>query len=604
MFLKALVATLIVSAIPLGLALAFPRGKHGRISVMMYGGMAVIAVTLINWWIFFGSMPTVGFTMDSFYKSFGLWLGEFVVFTIVAGFAAFDYDGDLYYFKDFVRAFAPGTMVSVAVIVTMLGILIFQGVGGVWSQGRADKLVNLTVSEEAGVGVYPNTDAEHLLLVSSETAELKADNAMGTGENRNLNTIYDRGNATLQSVNNHLYWLFPLSPSGWKNYGKVKGVVPGYIVVDAENPAPTATLQTTFNDGQDPKKKLEIKYSPEGSYDGKLERHVWKNGYAGKVVTDLTLEVDDNWRPYFTASLDKLTLGFKRTVPNKLLIVDAQTGAIQETPLDKLPNWVDRIYSSETVEQLLNWRGEWGKAPYKLMFAGSANRYKAAKDEDPVLVYTKSGHPVWQVIITSYKKDDTASYLALFEGRTNKVTLYPISNLQLRNKAVETIAAKASADQKKVKPVHPTIHKIYGKLTWVMPLIAENSGNAQGLALLSADDGGSIQVVGTSASDALTQYRQKLAAGTTTEKPGENSNNKSAEGVIATLALQVEGGQTIYYFTLAGDTHVYRAGANPNLLELPFIKVGAKVRMTYVDTGTSRRDVGNYDDLALQLVNN
>jgi len=600
MLLKAFLATLIIGLVPVALSVLTAKTGTARLRTIAVSGIAIIVVTLLNWWIFFSGMPTVGVTAETFYKSFWLWLGEFFVFAVATGLAAADWDR-----YDLLDVVALGTKVSAVVFVVMA---LFGGIvtgGGVWNQERANKLAALTSVTEAKTGEYPDTDAEHMLLVSSETAELKADNVMGTGENRNLNTFYDRGNATLQSVGNHLYWLFPLSPDGWKNYNKVKGVVPGYVVVDAENPDAVATLQTTFNDGQDPNKKLEIKYSPEGSYDGKIERHVWKHGYAGKVITDLTLEVDDNWRPYFTASLDELTLNFKRTVPQKLLIIDAQTGAIQETPLDKMPTWVDRVYSSQTVEQMLNWWGEWGKAPYKFMFAGSGDRYQVAEDEDPVLVYTKSGHPVWQAILTSRKKGkkDAASFLALFEGRTNKVTLYRIDNLQLEKRAVQTLTSKASADKKAVRPVHPTIHKIYGKLTWVMPLIAQDNGNSQGLGLLSADDGGKIQVLGASTSDALTQFRQQLASGSNPEKPGENSNTKSAEGVVATTAQQVEGGQTIYYFTLDSDPHVYRAGAKPELLELPFIKVGAKVRITYVDVGASRRDVGTYDDLGLQLVN-
>ena len=66
-----------------------------------------------------------------------------------------------------------------------------------------------------------------------------------------------------------------------------------------------------------------------------------------------------------------------------------------------------------------------------------------------------------------------------------------------------------------------------------------------------------------------------------------------------------ENGTTVYYFTLSGDTHVYRVTFNPTAkdanLEVPFIKVGAKITISFRDNGTVRSDVVNYDDLGIKV---
>jgi hypothetical protein len=528
-----------------------------------------------------------------------------VIAGIIVGLFAADWDKSL-------PTGGSGIFTVLMVIVGCYGVIHLQWIG---SNHRAKVLAHQAHFVIAKPGDYPHTDANHILQIPEETADYQASQVLSSSADKKLSTIYRIGQGTLQSVDNHLYWIYGLEPTGWRNSNKVANAeFPGFVTVDAENPNAHAALRQKDADGN----SYHIKYYLGGYHWHKLERYLWSHGYRDKLVRGLTLEVDDSWRPYYTASLDKLTVGRNHPVPDKALVINPQTGNITQykfgPTLDpneegNLPDWVDRVYTGDVVKKMLNWWGEWGQAKWSLN-ESSANRYKVSGD--PVLVYTKGGHPVWQAIMTSYSKDTSASYLVLFDARDNEGRVYSIPGLTLPS-VPKHIIANYGQNQKNLVPVHMTLHKIYGRLTWVAPLIgpnADSSGTAgQGVALLPYDETNGEHLVFTTKdmSEALAQYREMLANGDDNSGPEENANTKSVDGTVANLSKVVESGQTVVYFTLKGDTtHIYRAklqpaGAADQNLELPFIKTGSKLRLTYLDTGSSRRDVRAYDDLGLSV---
>jgi hypothetical protein len=571
--------------------------------------VSVLILGLINWLSFWSALPLVGLNKVSIYHEYWLYWWEFVIAVICVSVGAANWDSS--------EAWpSAGSWFVMAFVVISGGYGLFH-LQSVLGNGRAKSLAHQAHVVYEKPQLYPDTDANHILQVPEETADFLANQVLASSSDKKLSTIYNLGKGTLQSVNNHLYWLYGLEPSGWRNSNKVPNAeVPGLVVVDAENPDAHPVLRLKDDNGHG----YHLKYYLGGYHWHKLERYLWSHGYRNQLVRGLTLEVNDSWQPFYTASLDKMTVGRNHAVPSKGLVIDPQSGKINQydigpsLPAGKptnLPTWVDRIYTGDVVKNLLNWWGEWGKAKWSLN-ESSANRYKVSGS--PVLVYTKSGHPVWQAILTSWSRDTSAAYLALFDARDNEARIYSISNLTLPS-VPEHIIGNSNQNIKNLVPVHLSLHKIYGRLTWVAPLIgassSQNGSGSQGVALLPYNEtNGDNLVIARSMSSALAQYRENLANQNDNSGPEENANNKQASGTVTNLSKVVENGQTVFYFTLGKDgLHVYRAalqtGSSTNQnLELPFIKIGAKVRLTYLDTGVPRRDVGAYDDLGLQVANN
>jgi hypothetical protein len=616
LFLGLLAALILVLPVTLITAIGT---KHLERTLLVAGGV-VVAYGFFNWFDFWWGTPTIGFTKIAIYHEYWRVYWAVIIAGVVIGLAAAEWKEGSYSSSGTPKMPTIGSvvMVGIALIMAIYGI----ANQGLWTGGRANTLAHEAHAVFQQPNQYPDTDANHILQVPEQTADFLANQVLASSSDKRLSTIYEVGDGVLQSIDRHLYWIYGLAPTGYRNSNKVPNAeVPAIVVVDAENPNAHPYLRLKDALGQ----PYHLKYYIGGYHWHSLSRFLWSHGYRDQVVRDPTLELDDQWRPFYTASLESPTVNFNNDVPSKALVINAETGQTSTYRVGKslapnepvqLPSWIDRIYDVNDVRNMLNWWGEWGQASYNLFSESSANRYQVAGD--PVLVYTTGGHPVWQAILTSYSKDTAAAYLALFDARDNEVKIYSIPGLTLANVA-EHVILGSSKNLKNLQPVHMTLHKIYGQLTWVAPLIRDNSGDnsdgsgvtgsaQQGIALLPYNEtNGDNVVIANDMPSALTQYRTILANGGTSGGVDENANNKTIEGMVTQLSEVVESGQTVFYFTLGHDTaHVYRAaqqsnGSTSQNLELPFIKVGSKVRLTYLDTGSARRDVGAFDLLNLQV---
>lgn len=606
-FVLALLSSLVLT-VPVTLIALI--GNEHREGTLLAGAYSLLGLLLLNWAIFWFSRPTTGFSAISFYKSWWIWMLEAAV-VIAAVLVA---SGNLFSHGDKHPSRGSYIVTGVWALIFVVGWVTMGG--GVWSQNRASQLANTVDVEIMDAGEYPETDTDHILMVPVEVARQTAGTALSSGGNaRNFGTLYQLGEPNLQLIDGSLYWIVPMLPKGFMEYNQVSGAAPGYVVVDAEDPQAPARMQTTDVDDNE----LSLHFNLDGMFSTNLQRHVWSKGYADAALTDWTIEVDDSWRPFWTASVDQLTLNFKNSVPASLIVVDAQTGDIKEHELNAVPDWVDRIYSSSTVLTTLDWWGNYGnpaEAPYKFfgMFRSQGGRFATAENQQPSLVYTEGGNASWQVQITPLNGGESVSYVAMFDTRGNNAKLYQIDNLSTETRLTDTIR-EANWNAKKNQPSHLSMHSIYGVLTWVAPLINpvdgdddDSNSTFQGIALLpaSSSDGASA-IHAATPDEALSQYRAKVVFATASAVPEEGSVLTTVQGFVTRVSNPlVEAGSTVYYFLIDTDaSSVYRVAVDPmsetSNVEIPFIREGSNVSVTFSDNGSPTRYVLGYDDLSLQL---
>lgn len=615
-FLVAFVSSVIVVALVAAVFIFFAEEKT---PVIVASVVALVLTMGWNWFALWKWQPTVGFNSATLYQNFWMWFVELVIVAIIIG-AVDAFTADDFTVGTFVMA------IALVVVLAFNGLVLVFSVG---TDGRAKQLANYVHVVEEKAGSYPETDSNHIVVVPEQVARRSASNALNQG-NGNLSTNYELLTPQLQSIKlegaktGHAYWVVAMTPAEWKTSNRLDeqgGVyVPGYVLVDAEDANVLPRVVTKTSDGKD----INIRYTVGGSFDHKLDRFVWSHGYNGAVIDDWTLEVDDSLRPYWTATVNKLTLNYQATVPQDVMTVDPQTGEIKTYAFDEVPTWLDRIYSASTAKQMLDWWADYAQNDFGFFgaFRNATNRFKVSGE--PSLVYTKEDYPVWQMELTSVNSDTSVSYIALFDGRWSRtgspvdkdlrptVRLYKVDSVALSSAVGDSIKG-APDNVKKYEATHTAIHKIDGVLTWVAPLVPEGQAGSggsttlQGVALVQADrqiNGGDI-VIGTTMADALNKYAT-VRSTTGSSKPSEDSSLKTVTGTIERVASPLnENGTTVYYFTLSGDTHVYRATFNPTAkdanLEVPFIKVGAKITISFRDNGTVRSDVVNYDDLGIKV---
>ena len=499
------------------------------------------------------------------------------------------------------------SLAPVAAGLAIIGLLATLVLWNEWPlKGASDVYghqIHPTVEEATA---YPPTSNENIVRVGPQTAYNKANQVMGqtipdekkgNGAVYTLGSRYQLADCVRQSVRAHMYYICSLQLSGTVNNRADKYTVPGYIVVDALDPEATPRFFGGY--------KMVLTYG--APYGHSMTRHIYNNGYDNVYVDDPTFEVDDNWRPYYTASIDTPGARWQQSVPRAFITADPQTGAITRYPLTRIPAWVDRVYSADMAKMMLNWWGDWGVVPWTQQ--GSGGRFKV--DGDVTLVYTDRG-PAWQALLTSYNTDTSVTYVALFNARDkNDVRLYKVpQGLTIQSTVVHAIH-NASTTTKR-DPAELSLHRINGVLLWVAPLIPfetldtenplDHPEPSSGLALLNATDPNPTDVIigegRDSKADALNKLAMQIASGSNNNAPGATALKKEVTGKIASVNVISVKGQSSVVIMLEGDSsHIYTGeltGDDISNLEMSLAAKGDTVTIGFVDGGSPIRNISSY----------
>ncbi len=442
----------------------------------------------------------------------------------------------------------------------------------------------------------PATNVQHIVLVTQAIAVYRGQQVLAQS-GQNLGSIYHLEDAqyTLQSVAGHLYWIAPLVYNNvFANLGNYN--TPGYVVVDAENPDAPPQLRTGYH----------LHYVPNAILNQDLIRHVYLSGYTYGDLVDPTLEVRDDWRPFYTISLMQPSRGFTGEVLKQVLLVDPQTGDIQAFAPGDVPSWVDRVVPSSVVADYLGWWGQYHAAPW-FNPSGAGQQTPAS---DPELVYNDVNQPVWLVPMTSSSAQDSSSTgVMLFDTKQNLATFYPLAGLGVGNN-VTTAFSSTQANIRGYDVSTPQLYSIYGRPTWVA-IYSQSAGTGSGtgatfqaVGLLAADDlnGANVQYA-PSRDQALALYSQWLAGhpkgGTgTTGTPGTSTTTIS--GKVIRVAPTTVSGNTVYYLWISGQSHIFTATAAISSI-LPLVQPGDDVTGSYLETGQQVESLTTFTDNSIVL---
>jgi hypothetical protein len=445
------------------------------------------------------------------------------------------------------------------------------------------------------------------VLVSPDIATTKASQAMSTGiaGQRNYSTYLQLGPATLQYVDGRMWYVFPLEFDGAGDKARLHAIVPGYIMVSAEDPN---AIPVEHYDGQ-----YSMIISLGGGQGSEPVRWAYDHGYSGYLLDDPTLEINDQGLPFYTVTLLSPRLGWTFNAPVGVLVIDAHTGQISRYALDDVPYWVDRVYSQQMAMTIANWYGEYSQVGFQAI-VGSSNANRFEVSGDPVMVYTGTGHPVWRMLLTSYNNDTSVSKIIEMNSATGAMQVYtpqlpmgveaPV--LQAFDNASGVGASLVKADH--YQAVGLTLHVIYGHLTWMATYEPQSSNPSfVGLGFVGAYQATANNVVfGSSKSAALQNYLTQLASqgsanGTAPEQGGQF---QTVTGKIAAIGWDVTGGQKYWYLTLVGQPgRVYVGTVSSVGPALVLAQVGDQVTISVLNVGTqeSTQTMQSFTDARVPL---
>ncbi|GHO92050.1 hypothetical protein KSF_020980 [Reticulibacter mediterranei] len=453
--------------------------------------------------------------------------------------------------------------------------------------------------------VLPPTDANHIVLVSKGVAAYKGQQVLGSN-GQNLGSAYglDPDSYTLQSIKGHLYYVAPLSYNNiFVNLSNP--TTPGFVVVDAENPQAVPQLRT-----EDTQAGTSLRFLPGALLNQDLLRHVYLSGYTNGRLLDPTLEVDDNYHPYWTVSLMQPIRGYVGDVLSDVLIVDAHTGVITKYAPQGVPKWVDRVMPASTVSQYLQWWGLYHAAPW-FNPSGLGQETPAS---DPELLYNRVDQPVWLIPMTSSSSNNNSSTgVFLFNTYKNEADFYPLAGIGIGDNVVSTFkSTRSNIRNYDVSSVQ--LYQIYNTPTWVAIYVQSTGSPSDSGSRTSETVSGIFQAVGlvdarnlngsnvqfdTSLTQALQDYQQWL----TQQGTGggvTSGGQQTVTGKVLRISSVQQGGSTVYYLQIEGQKNIFTANLSLSP-KLPLVQSGDTVTGTFQTSSNSVVNFQSFDDTSINL---
>lgn len=419
---------------------------------------------------------------------------------------------------------------------------------------------------------------DKIRVVDEELAMLLGEKIIGSQPS--LGSQTEIGEFTIQKVNDELYWVAPLLHTGFfKWYNNSQGT-PGYVMVSATNERDVKLIQDVKG------KPVRIKYQPEAFFGSRIDRHVYFNGYATVGLEDFNFEIDDSGHPYWIVTKYKKRIGFAGNDATGVLVVDAETGAIQEYDIANTPLWVDRIQPISFIEEQLN---DWGE--YVHGYWNWSNENKLMTTEGLTLVYGENHKSYWYTGLSSVGKEESAVGFVLVDTRTKEATYY-------RQSGATEFAAQSSAEGKvQEKGYHaslPIPYLINNIPTYVMTL-KDDGGLVKMFAMVSINDY-TIVGVGNTMRETLMAYKNVYNMADNGIDPAAVSNKKSFKSVITRIENDVKNGNSFYYFTIKDYPNIF-VGSSQLSNELPVTMVGDSITISFDVDLEEVIDVSSFDNI-------
>jgi len=402
------------------------------------------------------------------------------------------------------------------------------------------------------------------------------------GSDPALGSKCELGEFFIQKVDGKLYWVAPLLHSGFFKWLNNTEGTEGYVMVSATNERDVKLVQNLAG------KDLKIKYQPAAFFGSQIARHIYFNGYAATGLTDYIFEVDDAGKPYWVATTFKKKIGFSGNDATGVVVVDAQTGAIRDFALDKVPLWIDRIQPISFVEDQL---ASWGK--YVHGYWNFSNEDKLMITEELTLVYGQDNRSYWYTGLSSVGKDESAVGFMLVDTRTKEATMY---NQSGATEYAAQSSAMGKVQEKGYKASLPIPYSINNIPTYVMTL-KDGGGLVKMYAMVAIGDY-TIVGVGNTMRETLMSYKNVFNMAGNRINAESRTDRKELKSVVSRIQSDIKNGNSFYYFTVQGSPKIF-IGSSQLSNELPVTTVGDSISISFDADTEEVIDVNKFDNLQL-----
>lgn len=343
----------------------------------------------------------------------------------------------------------------------------------------------------------------------------------------------------------HPYMIAPLSYRGLFKWINNQEGTPGYVLVDKY----TGDRQLITNiNGQD----LKQKYMPSAYFGKDLHRYLYQNGYRHERLSYYSFEINEEGMPYWVVIETSFTINVNGGKDvNRVILVNAVTGEINDYKPEDTPNWVENIYLKDLVlEQLGYWgalkNGFWNSIIGQKGVVHTTHGSRRIYNDDKIYHYTG---------LTSVGGDESSTGFVYVNTKTKAAHLYSIVG------ATEEAAMKSAEGQVNnfagYNATFPVSLNVNNQPTFFIT-IKDANGIIKKYTFVNIKDYYKVGL-GDTITGAYNSYLISLGEdGDITD----NSDLTLVTGVVERINWNLIEGNTIYYIKLEDDETIYQVKSN------------------------------------------
>lgn len=317
-----------------------------------------------------------------------------------------------------------------------------------------------------------------------------------------------------------------------------------------------------------------MKYLPSAYFFENLYRKL-RISYPFTIFDKASFEIDNEGNPYWIVPTIKYKgIGLKKEIDG-VVILDPITGNSKKYALNEIPTWVDHVYSADLIIEQINDWGEYRKGFFNSIFSqkdvvNTTEGYNYLVMDNDVYLYTG---------ITSVSSDESNLGFVLVNMRTKETKYYFVPG-------AEEYSAMASAEglvqEKGYKSSFPLLINLAGNPTYLLSL-KDDAGLVKMYAFIDVSDYQKVVVndsslgIEAAASKYLSSFENKI----------DSVNSKEEKIIVKNITSAVIDGNTYYYITDDNNKEYY-VSIKVNKAKLPFVKIGDKLNINYVDSDVSQ----------------
>lgn len=471
---------------------------------------------------------------------------------------------------------------STAIPLIMIAALIFSiGYNNYpYITAGAKKLAKMVPVKESTEKVS-KVDAEHVVVISPETAYYEMQKMIGTLPNP---SVYKIGELGVTMTKDGAVYVAPIEVDGFFRAVTNKQI-PGVMYVSAEKQEEAKIISMPVS-------------AAESLILGRDLERTMRRAKPGAILFQANAELDDEGNPYYVGSYGHYQYGRKAPVIDGVLLLAFKDGKITDYSKDKVPAWVDEIYPSDVSEVYNSYFGTLSKGLINKIFAKVGVHVPTAwtgetsveglqvNSKEVTGVIDGDGKMKWFTDHTNTSSSSTTmTGYTLMDMRSGDMIYYKTSGYINGKGAMNAVDKTLGANKANWAPVQPLFYNLFGTEAWIVPVVNKTDGALVKVAIVAAQN--SYVVLEGNKQAAIESFKNAIAYGKINAANDKNANSIKAEektiaGKVSRVNAVTEEGNTIFYVKLAEENTIYMVNKSAGV-DIVLTKEGDLVEIKYLD---------------------